>query len=55
MLEIIGSFVGGTVTGYLADRAGGDYTVAFYGVVFAALGAFVCAVLLNVMRKRVDR
>ena len=52
MLEIIGAAVGGRVTGILADRAGGDYTVAFYGVVFAALGAFVCAALLNFMRKK---
>lgn len=52
MIEIIGAAVGGRVTGILADRAGGDYTVAFYGVTFAALGAFVCAVLLNVMRKK---
>ncbi|HTK38361.1 MAG TPA: MFS transporter [Pyrinomonadaceae bacterium] len=51
MIEIIGAAIGGRVTGILADRAGGDYTVAFYGVVFAALGAFLCAVLLNVMRK----
>jgi len=52
MIEIIGAAVGGRVTGILADRAGGDYTVAFYGVTFAALGAFACAVLLNVMRKK---
>ena len=52
MLEIIGAAIGGRVTGILADRAGGDYTVAFYGVAFAALGAFVCAALLNVMRKK---
>jgi MFS family permease len=51
MIEIIGAAFGGRVTGYLADRAGGDYTVAFYGVVFAAAGAFACAVMLNIMRK----
>ena len=52
MIEIIGAALGGRVTGYLADRAGGDYTIAFYGVAFAAAGAFACAVLLNVMRKK---
>lgn len=51
MIEIIGAAIGGRITGYLADRDGGDYTVAFYGVTVAAAGAFACAVLLNIMRK----
>ncbi len=49
MIEIIGAAVGGRITGYLADEAGGDYVFAFYGVIAAAAAAFVCVALLNVM------
>jgi MFS family permease len=52
MIEIIGAAIGGRVTGQLADRAGGDYTVAFYGVTAAAAAAFACAVVLNMLRRR---
>src|SRR5437870_5510590 len=47
LIEIIGATIGGRVTGYLADRAGGDYTTAFYGVIVAAAIAFACAGALN--------
>ena len=52
MIEIAGSVVGGRVTGYLADRAGGDYTVAFYGVIVVTAGVLFCTVLLNLMYRR---
>lgn len=51
MMEIAGSYVGGKVTAYLADSAGGDYTVAFYGVVFVTAGVFLCVILLNLMNR----
>ena len=47
VIEIVGATIGGRITGYLADQNGGDYTVAFYGVIAAAAMAFVCAVVLN--------
>lgn len=49
MIEISGAAVGGQVTGYLADKAGGDYTTAFYGVAAVTAAALICTVLLNLM------
>jgi MFS family permease len=52
MVEIGGAFIGGQVTGYLADKAGGDYTLAFYGVAIVTVGVLLCTVLLNIMYRR---
>jgi MFS family permease len=43
LVEVSGAAIGGHVTGYLADQAGGDYTYAFYGVTAAAAIAFLTA------------
>jgi MFS family permease len=45
--ETLGAVVGGMITGRLADMAGGDYAVGFYGVIFAAGIAFVLMLILN--------
>jgi MFS family permease len=45
--DTLGAVVGGMITGWLADRAGGDYTVGFYGVIVAAGLAFVLIAILN--------
>jgi len=52
MMEIAGATIGGKVTSYLADSAGGDYTVAFYGVVAVTAGVLLCVILLNIMNRR---
>ncbi len=55
MIEVIGAAVGGRVTGYLADKAGGDYTTAFYGVTITAAAAFVATLAIHALnRKRPD-
>ena len=36
LIEVVGASIGGLITGSLADRNGGDYTIAFYGVTVAA-------------------
>ncbi len=41
LIEVIGAAIGGRITGYLADQAGGDYTYAFYGVTISAGLAFL--------------
>lgn len=51
MIEVIGAAVGGRITGYLADSAGGDYTYAFYGVTIAAGLAFVTTLLIFALTK----
>ncbi|MGB7070753.1 MAG: MFS transporter [Pyrinomonadaceae bacterium] len=51
MIEIIGATIGGRITGYLADKAGGDYTEAFYGVVATTAAAFGCVLMLNLMKR----
>lgn len=55
LIEILGAAVGGRVTGLLADRAGGDYTTAFYGVIAATGAALACIAVLYVMRRKNDR
>jgi len=52
LIEIAGAFIGGQVTGYLADKAGGDYTLAFYGVSAVIAGVLLCTVILNSMYRR---
>lgn len=46
LIEVIGAAIGGRITGYLADRAGGDYTYAFYGVTIAAGLAFLTSLAI---------
>lgn len=48
--ETLGAVVGGMITGRLADLAGGDYAVGFYGVIFAAGIAFVLMLILSIRR-----
>ena len=45
--DTLGAVVGGMITGWLADRAGGDYTVGFYGVIVATGIALALMVVLN--------
>jgi MFS family permease len=45
--DTLGAVVGGMITGWLADQAGGDYTAGFYGVIVATGIAFVLIVVLN--------
>jgi MFS family permease len=51
--DTLGAVVGGLITGWLADRSGGDYTVGFYGVIIATGIAMVLMVVLN-LRREVD-
>lgn len=46
LIEVTGAAIGGRITGYLADQAGGDYTYAFYGASIAAALAFVASLLI---------
>ena len=46
--DTLGAVVGGMITGWLADRAGGDYQVGFVGVIVATGIALLLMVLLNV-------
>lgn len=55
MVEVIGAAVGGSITGRLADAAGGDYTYAFYGVAVAAALAFVMAIAIYVLANKGSR
>ena len=48
--DTLGAVVGGMITGWLADRSGGDYTVGFYGVIVAAGLAFVLIAILNLRK-----
>ena len=50
--ETLGAVVGGLLTGWLADRYGGDYTVGFYGVIAATGIALVLMIILNLQRER---
>jgi len=52
MIEIVGGVAGGIVTGYLADRAGGDYTTAFYVMTLVTAAAFFCMLALKVLQGR---
>jgi MFS family permease len=47
--DTLGAVFGGIVTGWLADRAGGDYTTGFYGVIVAAGVACGLMSILNLM------
>ena len=50
MIEIFGGVIGGRITGYLADSAGGDYSTAFYVMIGVTAAAFLCMVALNLAR-----
>jgi MFS family permease len=52
LIEVIGAAIGGRVTGYLADKNGGDYTTAFYGVTITAGAAFVATIMLYRLNKK---
>jgi MFS family permease len=45
--DTLGAVVGGLITGWLADKYAGDYTVGFYGVIAATAIALVLMVILN--------
>ena len=51
--DTLGAVVGGSITGWLADRSGGDYTVGFYGVIIASGVALALMIALNVIRSGV--
>lgn len=51
LIEVIGAAIGGLITGYMADRAGGDYTYAFYGVTIAAALAFLATLAIFALSK----
>ena len=52
LIEVTGAAVGGRITGYLADRAGGDYTNAFYGVTIVAGLAFISTLVILILDKQ---
>lgn len=45
--ETLGGAIGGLITGLLADRAGGDYSISFVGVIIATGCALGLMVILN--------
>ncbi len=51
LIEVTGAAIGGRITGYLADRSGGDYTYAFYGVTIAAALAFLATLAIFALAK----
>ena len=52
MIEIFGGVLGGRITGYLADRSGGDYGSAFNVMIGVTAIAFMCMAALNVISTR---
>ena len=52
LIEVAGAAIGATLTGYLADKNGGDYTTAFYGVTIAAGCAFLATLMIYFLRGR---
>lgn len=52
LIEVTGAAIGGLITGYLADQAGGDYTNAFYGVTIVAGLAFVSTLIILALDKQ---
>lgn len=52
LIEVTGAAIGGRITGYLADKNGGDYTFAFYGVTIAAGCAFLATMMIYFLRGR---
>ena len=54
LIEVLGAAIGGRVTGYLADQAGGDYAYAFYGVAIAAGLAFLATLVIFALARNRD-
>lgn len=52
VVETIGAALGGIVTGRLADRAGGDYTQAFYAVILVTGLSLLLVTILNFMIRK---
>lgn len=52
VVETCGAALGGLITGRLADANGGDYTQAFYGVIFVTGLALILVIVLNLMVKK---
>lgn len=52
LIEVAGAAIGGRITGYLADKNGGDYTTAFYGVTIAAGCAFLATLVIYFLRSK---
>lgn len=52
LIEVIGAAIGGRITGYLADKNGGDYTTAFYGVTITAAAAFVATLIILLLNRK---
>jgi MFS family permease len=50
MIEIFGGVVGGRLTGYIADLNGGDYSMAFYLMIVVTAAAFICMLILNLLK-----
>ena len=50
LIEILGGVIGGRVTGYLADRNGGDYSTAFYLLILVTAVVTVCVFALGRQR-----
>jgi MFS family permease len=55
VIETIGGALGTFITGKIADAHGGDYTVAFYGIIIVAFNALIMVVFLNVFLGRFRR
>ena len=54
VIETIGGATGLMLTGIIASRFGGDYSVAFYPIIAATFISFVCAVALSRLQTRID-
>lgn len=52
VVETVGAALGGIMTGRLADRAGGDYTQAFYLVIVVTGIALALVIMLNFMTRK---
>lgn len=52
VIETVGGAVGNIITGQAAKAAGGNYAVAFNGVVWATALAFVMSILVNLLSRR---
>lgn len=50
LIETIGGALGPFITGRIADANGGDYSVAFYGVIIASGASFLLIILLNLIK-----